>query len=189
MSSHSKKDTTVGEIVNLMAVDANRFYESMPYLHLLWSSPLIIGLAIYFLWQIIGASVMAGFGVMILLIPINGVIAMKLSTFQVAEMAKKDERVKTMNEILSGMKVLKLYAWEPSFGENVKTIRSAEIGILKKSTYFMSGTYFIWTMSPFLVSLASFATYVLVDPVNNVLDAQTAFVALALFNLLSFPGI
>ena len=27
----------------------------------------------------------------------------------------KDERIKNMNEILNGIKVLKLYAWEPSF--------------------------------------------------------------------------
>ena len=38
-----------------------------------------------------------------------------------------------------------------------------------------------------MVALASFATYVLVDPVNNVLDANTAFVSLTLFNLLRVP--
>lgn len=36
------------------------------------------------------------------------------------------------------------------------------------------------------VSLASFAVYVLVDE-NNVLDAQKAFTAISLFNVLRFP--
>ena len=44
----------------------------------------------------------------------------------------------------------------------------------------------MWTSAPFLVALASFATYVLIDE-NNVLDANTAFVSLTLFNLLRVP--
>ena len=47
-------------------------------------------------------------------------------------------------------------------------------------------TSFLWTSAPFLVALASFATYVLIDE-NNVLDANTAFVSLTLFNLLRVP--
>ena len=45
---------------------------------------------------------------------------------------------------------------------------------------------FLWTSAPFLVALCSFATYVLSDP-NNILDANTAFVSLTLFNLLRIP--
>ena len=45
---------------------------------------------------------------------------------------------------------------------------------------------FLWTSAPFLVALCSFATYVLIDS-NNVLDANTAFVSLTLFNLLRIP--
>lgn len=39
---------------------------------------------------------------------------------------------------------------------------------------------------PSQVSLASFAVYVLVDE-NNILDAQKAFTAISLFNVLRFP--
>ncbi len=37
------------------------------------------------------------------------------------------------------------------------------------------------------MALASFTTYVLVDPINNVLDSQTAFVSLTLFNTMRGP--
>ena len=40
---------------------------------------------------------------------------------------------------------------------------------------------FLWVCTPVMVALASFATYVLVDPVNNILDANTAFVSLVSF--------
>ena len=35
-----------------------------------------------------------------------------------------DERVKVMNEVISGMKVIKLYTWEDSFSELVGKIRT-----------------------------------------------------------------
>jgi len=52
-----------------------------------------------------GPSVFAGLGVMILLIPINGVLANTTKKLQLKQMKYKDKRVKMMNEILSGMKV------------------------------------------------------------------------------------
>lgn len=53
----------------------------------------------------IGPSVLAGLAVMIILIPVNGVIASKIKTLQMKQMKNKDDRVKLMNEILSGIKV------------------------------------------------------------------------------------
>lgn len=60
MSNSSRKESTVGEIVNLMAVDAQRFMDLTAYINMLWSAPLQIGLALYFLWDILGPSVLAG---------------------------------------------------------------------------------------------------------------------------------
>ncbi|KAJ8896861.1 hypothetical protein PR048_002207 [Dryococelus australis] len=89
---------------------------------------------------------------MIILIPVNGYIANKAKILQIRQMKNKDERVKLMNEILSGIKVLKLYAWEPSFEEQVLSIRSKEMKVLKHAAYLNAGTSFIWTCAPFLVS-------------------------------------
>lgn len=60
LSNTSRKSKTVGEIVNLMAVDAQRFMDLTTYINMLWSAPLQIGLAIYFLWDLLGPSVLAG---------------------------------------------------------------------------------------------------------------------------------
>ncbi|XP_055837482.1 multidrug resistance-associated protein 1-like [Episyrphus balteatus] len=186
ISNASKKNSTVGEIVNLMSVDAQRFMELMTYISLLWSAPLQITLALYFLWELLGISVLSGLAVMIIMIPINGVIANRIKILQVKQMQYKDDRVKLMNEVLSGMKVLKLYAWEPSFEDQVGDLRNKEIATLRSSAYLNAGTSFLWSCAPFLVSLVTFATYVLIDE-KNVLDPSKAFVSLSLFNLLRFP--
>ncbi|KAK3912845.1 Canalicular multispecific organic anion transporter 2 [Frankliniella fusca] len=186
MSNVARKDKTVGEIVTLMSVDAQRFLDLGGLITMVWSAPIQIIVALYFLWDILGVSVLAGLASMILLIPVNGVIANKMKTLQIKQMKNKDERAKLMNEILNGMKVLKLYAWEPPFADRINSIRLKEMDVLKKSAYLQAGISFAFTVAPFLVTLVSFTTFVLIDE-NNILDAQTAFVSLSLFNILRFP--
>ncbi|XP_037048609.1 multidrug resistance-associated protein 1-like [Bradysia coprophila] len=106
VSNSAKKDTTVGEIVNLMIIDAQRFFELIQYLHIIWAGPLTIALSLYFLYQILGVAVFSGLIVMILMFPLNAYIATMLRNYQIVQMKRKDERVKMMNETLSGIKVL-----------------------------------------------------------------------------------
>ena len=48
----------------------------------------------------------SGLALMILALPLNGIIAGFTRKFQLEQMKKKDERVKLMNEILGGVKVI-----------------------------------------------------------------------------------
>ncbi|XP_033988993.1 canalicular multispecific organic anion transporter 2 isoform X3 [Trematomus bernacchii] len=186
ITNAAKRSSTVGEVVNLMSVDAQRFMDLTTFLNMLWSAPLQIMLALYFLWQNLGPSVLAGVAVMIMLIPLNAVIAMKTRAYQVEQMQYKDARIKLMNEILNGIKVLKLYAWENSFKKKVLDIRQKELDVLRKTAYLGALSTMAWTSAPFLVALTTFAVYVSIDE-NNILDAEKAFVSLSLFNILRFP--
>ena len=98
-------ESTTGEIVNLMSVDAQRIVDMLSFVNCIWSSPLEISLALYFLYQTLGVSVFAGVAVMVLLLPLNVVVAKQVEKLQVKQMKFKDERVKAINEILSGIKV------------------------------------------------------------------------------------
>ncbi|XP_035695059.1 multidrug resistance-associated protein 1-like [Branchiostoma floridae] len=186
VTNDARKSSSVGQIVNLMSVDAQRLADVSTQLHMIWSAPFQIAVSLYFLWQTLGPSIMAGLGVMILLIPINAVIANKTRQLQVKQMKKKDARIKLMNEVLNGIKVLKLYAWELSFKEKIEKIRSKELQILRNAAFLNAGAAFTWACAPVLVSLTTFAVYVMVDE-RNILDAEKAFVALSLFNILRFP--
>ncbi|XP_037547246.1 canalicular multispecific organic anion transporter 2 [Nematolebias whitei] len=186
ITNAAKRSSTVGEIVNLMSVDAQRFMDLTTFLNMLWSAPLQIMLALYFLWQNLGPSVLAGVAVMVLLLPFNAFIAMKTRAYQVEQMQYKDQRIKLMNEILNGIKVLKLYAWENSFKDKVLAIRQNELNVLRKTAYLGALSTMAWTSAPFLVALTTFAVYVTVDE-KNILDAEKAFVSLSLFNILRFP--
>ena len=51
-------------------------------------------------------------------------------------------------------------------------LRDKEIRHLKVMQYLEATQFFVWCCAPFLVAVASFATFVLVDPVNNILTSQ-----------------
>ncbi|XP_053475532.1 canalicular multispecific organic anion transporter 1 [Ictalurus furcatus] len=186
MSNNARKESTVGETVNLMSADAQRFNDVTNFIHLLWSCPLQIVMSIAFLWIELGPSVLAGLLVMLLMVPINGLLATKSRSLQMENMKFKDKRMKMMTEILNGIKILKLYAWELSFQDQVQDIREKELKVMRKFAYLSSVSTFIFACAPALVSLATFAVFVSVSP-DNILDAQKAFTSISLFNILRFP--
>ncbi|MEQ2257992.1 hypothetical protein XENORESO_000217, partial [Xenotaenia resolanae] len=186
MSNDNRKESTVGETVNLMSADAQRFNDVTNFIHLLWSCPLQIIISIVFLWIELGPSTLAGLAVMVLMVPVNGLLATKARKLQIENMKFKDKRLKIMNEMLNGIKILKLFAWEPSFQAQVEDIRGKELKVMRKFAYLTSVSTFIFTCAPTLVSLATFAVFVGVSS-DNILTPEKAFTSISLFNILRFP--
>ncbi|XP_046325609.2 multidrug resistance-associated protein 1-like [Haliotis rufescens] len=182
MNSQAKKDSTVGEIVNLMSVDANNINILITYLFSLWSSPLQIILALYFLYQTVGNAMFAGLAILLIMMPFNAFILGKVNSLQQSMMGSKDRRIRVISEVLNGIKVLKLYAWEESFKGKIEKIRNMEIHFLWKIALYFSAVTFSWTASPYFVALATLVTYVFITP-SHYLDAKTAFVAITYFNV------
>lgn len=60
LSNSARKESTVGEIVNYMAVDAQRFIDIITYINIIWTAPIQIGISLYLLWNILGPSVLVG---------------------------------------------------------------------------------------------------------------------------------
>ena len=66
-------------------------------------------------------------------------------------MRLKDRRIRLMNEVLSGVKVIKLYAWEDYFLDEVQKIRKQELIVLRNTAYLNAVSSFTWMCAPFLV--------------------------------------
>ena len=70
-----------------------------------------------------------------------------------------------MAELLPGMKVLKLYAWEFPFIERINKIRDQEINFLKTWVKLYVGCIdFTYACSPIIVTVVVFGVYVLAYP-------------------------
>ncbi|EGT59327.1 CBN-MRP-4 protein [Caenorhabditis brenneri] len=186
LSNAARREKTVGEIVNLMAIDIDRFQQITPQTMQYWSNPFQIGLALFLLFQQLGVSVFSGVAVMVLLFPINFIITMIIRKWQIDQMFYKDERTKMVNEVLNGIKVIKLYAWEPPMEQVIEDLREKELGLIKKAAFLRTFSDMLNCASPFLVALSTFATFIFIDP-KNVLTPEIAFVSLTLFNQLRSP--
>jgi hypothetical protein len=49
-----------GEILNLISIDSQKIEDACVMFNMMWSCPLQVGLAIFFLYQTIGVSVFVG---------------------------------------------------------------------------------------------------------------------------------
>ena len=184
VTQSTKKDSSIGEIVNIMSVDVQRFMDLLPYLNMLWSAPLQIVISAYFMYVELGVATFVGMGILFATMPLNFFLGKYMRSFQVTQMKLKDKRIKAMNEILNGIKVLKLYAWEESFIGQVLELRGKEIAVQKKAAYMNAVMSLFWTVAPFVVGLGAFTYYVL-D--GNTLTASGAFVTLSYLNIMRMP--
>jgi len=104
LSNEGRAAKSTGDIVNYMAVDTQRLQDLTQYGQQLWSAPFQITLCMISLYQLVGLSMLAGVGAMLVMIPINGLIARIMKTLQKQQMKNKDARTRLMTEILNNMK-------------------------------------------------------------------------------------
>lgn len=186
LSNEGRAAKSTGDIVNYMAVDTQRLQDLAQYGQQLWSAPFQIVLCMLSLYQLLGWSMLAGVGAMLLMIPINGFIARISKTLQKRQMKNKDARTRLMTEILNNMKSIKLYAWTTAFMNKLNVIRNdQELHTLRKIGAVTAIANFTWSTTPFLVSCSTFAVFVATQ--DRPLSTEIVFPALTLFNLLTFP--
>ncbi|KAG1678443.1 Canalicular multispecific organic anion transporter 2 [Nymphon striatum] len=185
LSSSAKKYWTSGEVVNLVAVDVHRIHEGLQFSFNLVSGTVFLTIATYFLFIYLGIATLAGISVLAVLIPINTGISKIVHIIQKEFLAIKDQRLKMITEILVGMKVLKLYAWESPFEDMIIKLRAKEVHFLRKSLLVQISVMNIFIFSPFGVSLLAFITFVYSS--SQILTPSVAFVSLSLFNIIKKP--
>lgn len=80
------------------------------------------------------------------------------SKFRLQTALRTDERVRFMDEIISGVQVIKMYAWEIPFSKLITYARQMELKIVRKSSYvralYMTFMLFTTRMAIFCTMLA-----------------------------------
>ncbi|VVC32375.1 ABC transporter type 1, transmembrane domain,ABC transporter-like,P-loop containing nucleoside triphosphate [Cinara cedri] len=124
---------TVGQVINLISNDLNRFDTALPEIQYLWIGPLQTIMITYFVWQKIGVSSLIGVATLFIFIPLQGWFGKKIAEFRLKTASLTDDRVRLMNEIILGIQVIKMYAWEKPFANLIKQVRKKEIQQIRGS--------------------------------------------------------
>ncbi|KAJ1882836.1 hypothetical protein LPJ57_000651 [Coemansia sp. RSA 486] len=190
LSNDARQQYNIGGIVTHMSVDSQRVADFIAnFSHHLWSSPLQIVLALVLLYRTLGWCMLAGVTAMVISIPTSARLSRSMRALNKLLMGYRDGRMKIMDEVLSGIKIIKLYAWESSFIRRINDVRiNLELATIKRYGFLQAAFSFVVTIIPFLVSFATFGLYSLADGVSHgPLTPQLVFVSLTLLNMLRFP--
>uniref|UniRef100_A0A8C7QZZ1 Multidrug resistance-associated protein 4 n=2 Tax=Oncorhynchus mykiss TaxID=8022 RepID=A0A8C7QZZ1_ONCMY len=181
LSSAAMGRTTTGQIVNLLSNDVNRFDEVTTNLHYLWIAPLQAVVVISLLWYEIGPSCLAGVAVLLFLMPLQTMFGKLFGSLRSKTAVLTDSRIRTMNEVVSGIRIIKMYAWEKPFSALVNEVRREEISKIMSSSYLRGLNMVSFFAASKIIVFITFAVYVLL---GNTISASRVFVAVSLYGVI-----
>lgn len=184
LKTSTSSDVDDGQIISLISSDCDRIINWCPSVMASFSCPLQLVIAMILLYQQLGETFLAGVGVALIILPSNKWICTKIGQFTSKMMEAKDERLRIMNEILRGIRQIKILGWESIFAQKINTSRGREVKFLKYRKYLDAACVYFWATTPTLVALAAFSCYILT---NHQLNSAIVFTSLALFNMMMMP--
>ncbi|KAM8873018.1 ATP-binding cassette sub-family C member 4 [Synchiropus picturatus] len=179
LSSSAMVKTTTGQIVNLLSNDVNKFDDVTIFLHYLWVGPLQAAAVTGLLWQEIGPSCLAGMVVLLFLMPVQTLFGRLFSKFRSKTAILTDSRIRTMNEVVSGMRIIKMYAWEKPFAALVSEVRRKEISKIMLSSYLRGLNMASFFCASKIIVFITFTLYVLL---GHTISASRVFVTVSLYS-------
>ncbi|XP_058058151.1 ATP-binding cassette sub-family C member 4-like [Anopheles bellator] len=128
-------ETSAGKVVNLLSNDVNRFDIASYLVCFMWTSPVVMVLSGLLLWYEIGWSGVIGMVAIVIITPIQSYTGTLTSRYRLRTALKTDERIRLMDEIIAGIAVIKMYAWELPFAKLISQARYKELREVLKSGY------------------------------------------------------
>nr|XP_033490030.1 ATP-binding cassette sub-family C member 8 isoform X6 [Epinephelus lanceolatus] len=185
-SNMSMGELTVAQICNLVAIDTNQLMWFFFLCPNLWAMPVQIIVGVILLYYLLGISALIGATVIAVLAPVQYFVATKLSQTQKSTLEYSSKRLKKTNELLRGIKLLKLYAWEHIFCDSVEETRDKELTSLQAFALYTSISIFMNAAIPIAAVLTTFVVHVHISEDAD-LSPAVAFASLSLFHILVTP--
>ncbi|RLO06563.1 hypothetical protein DYB28_006588, partial [Aphanomyces astaci] len=185
MSGYATKDLSTGDIVTMASVDADRMFFGFLMGYWTFISPLTLVAVFIMLGTELGPVVaLVGGAIMFGFVSMGFKTGEKVGRLRADVLAVQADRVKLTNEVLQGIRVVKLYAWEESLEALLADIRTRELVLLKK----YQATRIFNTVALMLAPLVSLAACLMVYvALGNPLTTPVAFTALAYMNIARQP--
>ncbi|XP_072762869.1 ATP-binding cassette sub-family C member 4 [Anoplolepis gracilipes] len=186
LSQISLTQTGAGQIVNLLSNDVNRFDLLTVFLNYIWIMPIQIIIVGYIMWQKVGISIFVGIGLLLIIsLPIQGTFSLLSHNIRAKIAPLTDRRVQLMNELIAGIQVIKMYAWEKPFSKIVSVTRALEIKKIKFSSYVRAAYLAIIVFTERLLLYFTLIMFVLS---GNYLTADVTYTLATFYNLLQLTA-
>lgn len=186
LSAESSQKYNKGYIMSLVNVDCESVSKAWEVTHQVWSIPVQLTVVTVLLCRLLGASAWAGIGVLFLalfiLIMVVPVFMRKASPWF---MRLGDRRLKTIREVLDGIRVVKINGWEDHFLNKLEGIRSEQLRWLRQFNTGVACFVIVGQITNTLMPLAAFSLFGREN--MGKISAARVFPALSLFGMLVDP--
>ena len=184
LSSASRANSTSGETVNLMSNDCGRVFDAVLFFNTLIVAPFVIAIALGLLIFEVGVAAVAAVGLMLVVVPYQVWTARKTSAHRKSMLRHTDARVKFISEILQGIRIVKMMAWEEPMGRTIAGMRERELACLHGALLLKALNLGILFVYPACVTFVTFVVYAYL---GNEVVPSNVFIVLSFLTLIRFP--
>ncbi|KAJ6630974.1 ABC transporter, partial [Mycena sp. CBHHK59/15] len=187
LTSRARSTLTNGKLVNHISSDVSRIDFCAGFFHMAsfqTSGPIQLVICLILLLLNLGPSALSGFAFFVLATPAQTMVMKRLFRYRQKSMVWTDKRAKILQELLGGMKIIKLFNWQAPFLARIGGYRQKEMAYIRSLLLLRSGTNAVSMSMPVLASVLAFVTYSLT---GHQLEPSVVFASLTLFMLLRLP--
>ncbi|KXZ54551.1 hypothetical protein GPECTOR_4g616 [Gonium pectorale] len=171
-------------IVNFVSSDIQKIFDGALELHYLWTAPLEAAAILSLLGYLTGASMLPGLGVILLVLPLQYIFGYKIIRIKLEAAQHVAQRSSVLQEVLPAIKLVKYYAWEQHFENEISKVRKEELRLaFWNAVMKVINVACVFCVPP----LTAFVIFINYEFNTARLVSSVAFTTLSLFNILRFP--
>ena len=170
---------SIGHVINLVSNDVYKFDLGILYTNSFWVSPIVLIVQISIILIYIGPIGLLGVFYIVLHTPIQVLLGYIFGHFRYNTSITADKRIRMMDQIIRGIRVIKFYVWEIPFVRYVSRIRRKEIFYANIAGILQSTTYSMFTTS---IYIALFITYTVSIALRQPISSHNLALAYIIFN-------
>ncbi|XP_020802461.1 probable multidrug resistance-associated protein lethal(2)03659 [Drosophila serrata] len=167
--------------ISVMSIDLSQFDLTFYFFHDLWKGPVEACIFGYLMYLQVGWTSLIGIAFIVILIPLQAWAAKAAAHFRSQSAKHRDERVKLMNEIITAIQVIKMYAWEKSFGRLIAAVRKSEVKAIRGSM----SIYAALQCTNMISKISLFLSLVAYVYVGDLVTAKKVFILSSYYGLLN----
>lgn len=184
LTRKSRLKTPTGDVVNYMGADTDAIAEIIwVAVELTYCVTLIVSV-MALLFKFIGVAGLGAVAVLLALSPLSKRLAKKFTRLDDEIMSHRDKRVSQISQILSGIRIVKFFAWQDQVRSEIGAMRNLEVDARRRLAFARSISLLFYISASTLVSICAFGVHL---ALGRTLDAATVFACLGLFALLEYP--
>jgi ABC-type multidrug transport system fused ATPase/permease subunit len=182
--SPAARQANSGTINNIFANDTQQLQMISSAWIPLFFAPIQVAVGLYLIYRQVGVATFVGFAYIVGVMPFLVVCGIGFGTFIKRKLVHSDNRIKLTNEVFSGIRILKYYAWEDPFSKKLRDIRELELKEISSIYFCFIVLTLILESLPTVQPILIYYTY---TRLGNELDYTTAFTTLTLFMTIQGP--